>query len=133
MIICFGLSLLQTSGKFQTYFALFLFMIISFYFSQKMIVRIVKMTFQEDKTDTFREIFEHSKVQIRHFPGCIHLELWQDVKQLNIYYTYSLWENNEALEKYRHSDLFNSTWSQTKILFAAKPEAVSLQRLVKID
>jgi quinol monooxygenase YgiN len=51
------------------------------------------------------------------------------VKQPHIYYTYSKWEDEEALENYRRSVLFTTTWAKTKVLFAAKPEAVSLQSI----
>jgi quinol monooxygenase YgiN len=39
--------------------------------------------------------------------------------------THSHWKSEEALEQYRNSDLFQSTWSTVKPLFAARPEAHS--------
>jgi quinol monooxygenase YgiN len=98
-----------------------------------MIVRIVKMTFLHEQTNVFMAIFERSKSLIRHFPGCSHLELLQDTRHLHIFYTYSYWSDEEALENYRQSDLFKSTWAQTKVLFAAKAEAVSLSRIAQIE
>lgn len=90
-----------------------------------MIVRIVRMTFVPEKTEAFLEIFNGSKSKIRSFPGCHHLELWQDTSAPEVFTTYSHWENEEALEKYRHSELFKNTWAKTKVLFAAKPVAWS--------
>lgn len=81
------------------------------------------MTFQPGKTEDFIAIFEASKLKIRGMPGCHHLELW---RRDNIFFTYSIWENEEALNNYRHSELFKDTWSRTKALFADKPEAWSL-------
>lgn len=92
-----------------------------------MIKRIVKMTFQADKVDTFVGIFMEKKKHIRHFPGCHHLELFRDVKQTEIFFTYSYWDNEAALNAYRHSDLFRSTWADTKALFADKPQAWSVE------
>jgi len=95
-----------------------------------MIKRIVKMTFREDAVQTFRaDVFEHSKDRIRAFPGCLHMELLQNLKQPNVLFTLSFWENEEALEAYRQSELFQTTWAKTKVLFAEKAEAWSLEIL----
>jgi len=48
-------------------------------------------------------------------------------------YTYSIWENEEALEVYRQSELFQNVWSQTKVLFQGKPQAFSLDRLTVVE
>jgi heme-degrading monooxygenase HmoA len=37
----------------------------------------------------------------------------------------SFWETEEALELYRSSELFRSTWAKTKLLFDEKPQANS--------
>ncbi|MGV3557780.1 putative quinol monooxygenase [Larkinella arboricola] len=92
-----------------------------------MLVRIVRMAFQEGKTDDFRAIFDASKQRIRAFPGCLHLELLRDLDQPTVYVTYSHWESPEALEQYRRSDLFRATWAATKALFADRPTAFSME------
>ena len=53
------------------------------------------MTFEPEKLATFLEIFEQSKNKIR------------------------------AMNQYRDSELFKTTWAKTKVLFAAKPLAFS--------
>jgi len=90
------------------------------------LIRIVKMTFKEEDVETFRHIFEERKERIASFPGCSKLELLNDK---NIFFTYSAWDDVEALEKYRSSELFQSTWSLTKKLFAAKAEAWSVRKV----
>lgn len=90
-----------------------------------MLIRIVRMTFHEDKVGDFLRIFEESKHKIRAFPGCSHLELYQDYNATHIFSTYSYWDNEEAINKYRNSDLFKSVWSDTKALFAEKTMAFS--------
>ncbi|WP_420148971.1 putative quinol monooxygenase [Spirosoma sp.] len=94
-----------------------------------MLVRIVRMTFQEDKLDDFQRIFDNSKYQIRAFPGNHHLELLRDPDQPTIRMTYSLWESTQALEAYRQSDLFRTTWAATKALFAERAVAFSGEKL----
>jgi quinol monooxygenase YgiN len=70
-------------------------------------------------------IFHQSKERIRNFEGCHHLELWQDLDTPNVFTTHSHWQGVEALEQYRQSDLFKTTWAATKVLFADKPQAFS--------
>ena len=93
-----------------------------------MIKRIVKMTFREESVDTFlQDVFEHSKDRIRAFPGCRHMELLRNLRHPTILFTLSIWEDEAALEAYRRSELFQTTWAKTKILFAEKAEAWSVE------
>ena len=97
-----------------------------------MIVRIVKMVFKSEKTNDFIEVFENSKEKIRGFEGCLHLELLQEKTEGNTFFTYSYWENENCLEKYRNSELFKSTWAKTKVLFNAKPEAWTVNKAYEL-
>ena len=94
-----------------------------------MLIRIVKMTFEADKVEAFLQIFAASSPLVRAFPGCRHLELWQDRKQPNVLFTHSHWEHEAALEAYRQSELFQTTWARTKALFSDKAAAWSVDRL----
>lgn len=98
-----------------------------------MFVRIVKLTFQEDKIEAFLANFEEIKQQIRNFEGNEFLELYQDKHDARIFFTYSYWRDEEALEKYRKSALFNEVWTYTKSLFADKPEAWSVNKLATLE
>jgi quinol monooxygenase YgiN len=97
-----------------------------------MLIRIVRMTFRPEEVEAFLKNFEANKLAIRNSPGCRHLELWQDDHQKNIFMTYSHWESEEALNKYRDSELFKSVWSFTKALFAEKPQAFSTKKLQEV-
>ena len=96
-----------------------------------MLIRIVRMTFQTEKTEEFLEIFEQSKQKIRAMQGCSFLELWQDLDAANVFITRSHWDSVEDLNHYRDSELFKNTWSKTKVLFAEKPLAFSSQVVSK--
>ena len=98
-----------------------------------MIKRVVRMEFAADKVETFLELFEATKSQIRHFPGVQHLELHRDAGNHNVYYTYSIWDGEASLEAYRVSPLFASVWSRTKVLFAGRPQAFSLEQVMVVD
>jgi len=92
-----------------------------------MIKRIVKMTFRPEAVDQFLKIFDESSPHIRAFEGCHHLELWRCKDPGNIFFTYSFWKDEAALDAYRHSDLFRGTWRRTKQLFDDRPEAWSVE------
>ena len=98
-----------------------------------MLIRIVRMTFQEEKVAAFLANFENHKKSIRNFPGCEHLELWQDENQKNIFTTYSHWKSEKALNQYRDSELFKSVWAFTKALFEEKPIAFSSKILEEVQ
>jgi quinol monooxygenase YgiN len=91
-----------------------------------MIFRVVRMTFRPEACEEFQAIFDRSKSQIRSFEGCKHLELWRDAQVSNVFLTFSHWHNEAALEAYRQSALFRTTWAATKVLFAAPPLAFSV-------
>lgn len=90
------------------------------------LLRIVRMDFSPEKVSGFMEVFNASKQKIRAFPGCLYLALHTDLHHENVKYTYSLWESEEALNLYRHSELFKTTWAATKVLFQSKAQAFSL-------
>lgn len=94
-----------------------------------MIVRIVKMIFETSETDAFQQVFERNKSKIKGFEGCEFLELYRDENNKDIFFTYSHWKDEAALENYRNSSFFKEVWSETKKLFAAKPEAWSLAKV----
>jgi len=98
-----------------------------------MIIRIVKLTFKENGAEEFLRLFNERKKEIRHFPGCIHLEVWREEENSNVLFTYSHWENVDALNRYRFSDFFKDTWSKAKPLFAEKAQAWSTVREIVVE
>ena len=90
------------------------------------------MEFQEDKIASFLANFEAVKHNIRHFKGCLHLELWRDKHRPTIFFTYSKWERESDLENYRTSDIFKSVWATTKPMFRSKAKAWSINTLYSL-
>ena len=75
-----------------------------------MIIRIVRMHFNEESIETFLEIFQKHKNAIRKVKGCTHLELLTDVNHPNVYTTPNDWKRaSDLLEAYRNSDLFKGS------------------------
>jgi autoinducer 2-degrading protein len=87
------------------------------------------MHFEASRTEEFLEMFSEVREKIRGFEGCEHLELYRDQSHSNVYFTYSIWDSAEHLDKYRYSELFKTTWTKTKAMFAQKAEAWSLERV----
>ncbi|WGD34287.1 antibiotic biosynthesis monooxygenase [Olleya sp. YS] len=98
-----------------------------------MLVRIVKLSFEDAHIDTFLANFETVKHKIRGFEGNQLLELYRDKHNSNVFFTYSYWNDESDLENYRNSDLFKSIWAKTKPLFNAKPEAWSVDKMVSLQ
>jgi len=82
-----------------------------------------------DKCADFLEHFHQYRDAIASSEGCMHLELWKDHDQENVFMTYSWWKNNDSLNSYRKSDLFREVWTQTKQWFADSPQAFSAERM----
>ena len=91
-----------------------------------MIVRLVKLTLSSGRIAAFLEYFHASEEAIRSFPGCTELKLFRDEQNATVYFTYSTWKSANALDAYRHSDLFRTTWEKAKTCFSGPPEAWSL-------
>lgn len=94
-----------------------------------MITRIVKMTFHPEKIDEFVAIYRKYRTFIKNAEGCTHVELLQDQHKKNTFFTYSHWENESFLEKYKNSTIFGEVWPQTKALFSEKPKAWSTHKI----
>lgn len=87
--------------------------------------RVVRMTFRSETVAEFLELFSVVEPDIRRQPGCMHVELMRDVQWPNAFATFSIWESEAALDAYRQTPFFRTTWSRTKSLFAAPPRAES--------
>lgn len=91
-----------------------------------MLIRIVKLTFQEDKISDFLSFFDTINTRVSTFENCYGMRLLQDIKNPNIVFTYSHWKDEKALNNYRDSELFQGVWSTIKPWFAARAEAWSV-------
>ncbi len=94
-----------------------------------MFIRIVKLTFETSKVESFLENFNKNKNEIRNFDGCRLLEIYRDKNNRDVFFSYSYWESEEHLNAYRNSDFFKSVWEKTKILFSDKPMAWSVDKI----
>lgn len=87
------------------------------------------MSFELEKVEKFKSIYELNWHKIKGFEGCLHVELLQDRSSPSIFFTYSNWESEKHLNNYRDSIVFKTVWASTKVLFNQKPEAWTLNVL----
>ncbi|MBT8253027.1 MAG: antibiotic biosynthesis monooxygenase [Bacteroidia bacterium] len=97
-----------------------------------MLIRLVKMSFNDHDVADFLKMFDDSKEKIRRFDGCNGLELYRDKDNPNQFFTYSYWVSEGHLEAYRRSELFRKVCGSTKILFNDSPEAWSVDKIVSL-
>lgn len=90
-----------------------------------MILRIVKMKFNEEGQKVFPEIYFRTKPFILQCEGCYSVELLKDNKDPTTISTMSIWKDEESLNNYRNTELFNETWKKVKTYFKDKPQANS--------
>ncbi|MDN3643408.1 antibiotic biosynthesis monooxygenase family protein [Lutimonas halocynthiae] len=98
-----------------------------------MLVRIVKMTFADEKIDDFQNRFHSIKEKIINFEGCQLLELYQDKENPAIFFTYSYWNSEDDLDRYRKSSFFKEVWTDTRKMFTEKAEAWSVDKIVSLN
>jgi quinol monooxygenase YgiN len=92
-----------------------------------MLTRIVKMTFEPENIPSFERLFKAAEKGIRAFPGCLKVTLLQDINDPSVFFTYSHWESEAALDAYRESEFFKGVWGKTRSLFSERPSAWSVQ------
>jgi quinol monooxygenase YgiN len=94
-----------------------------------MIIRIVKLTFRPEESETFKKYFVTVDDMIRNQPGCQLLQAWQARHQPNIFFTYSLWDSEEDLNNYRASEFFGIFWKTVKPWFGEKAETWTFDKI----
>lgn len=97
-----------------------------------MIIRIVKLTMRKEEVNTFKNYFSTVCETIRNQEGCTLLQAWQDINQPEIFFTYSLWKQEEDLNRYRDSEFFLQFWKTVKPWFGAKAEVWSFDKIVDL-
>ena len=85
------------------------------------------MEFQEVELDYFLALFESIKLKVNDTEGCTGMKLLYSEEQPNVVFTYSIWENVEALNAYRNSPFFKDMWADIKPRFSKPAKAWSLK------
>jgi (4S)-4-hydroxy-5-phosphonooxypentane-2,3-dione isomerase len=90
-----------------------------------MMIRLVKMTVPPGRAEEFERLYATVRERVLSAPGCRKLELYRDLRDSGIFFTWSLWDDEPALEAYRKSEIYRSVWPKLKAFFSSKAEAWS--------
>lgn len=94
-----------------------------------MLIRIVTMSIKNDCFTSFEVAFDQVREAIAAFDGCLEVRMLKGLDNPGIYTTVSKWTGRKALEHYRESELFRSTWSTVKPMFSGRAHAESYREL----
>lgn len=103
------------------------------YYFRTMIVRIVELSLQPDKLVQSKILLEEVAPKVRAMKGCSFLEILDDIHDESRFTTYSYWDSEEDLNRYRDSETFVNFWKALKPNFKAKARAWSSERLVRYE
>lgn len=92
-----------------------------------MILRIVKIKIDEVKIDTFKLFMKNLRNEKLRLKGCLHFDYFHEKKNKNIYYTYTIWENEKHLNQYKKSELFKKVISTLNSLSIEEPRAWTIE------
>lgn len=89
-------------------------------------IRIVKLSLHAENGPAFESFFAETKPFITSMPGCKSVRLLKG-DDAGLYFTYSEWEHQEALDAYRNHPEFLVIWRKTKSWFQIPAEAWSVE------
>ena len=89
-----------------------------------MVIRIVSLKCKPEDIDAFRLLLHKSSPRVRQFPGCLSLQIVNDITDPTGFFTISAWRDVDALEAYRTSPLFEQVWPRIKA-FLREPARAS--------
>ena len=84
------------------------------------LTRILKLSISSTKHVTFKQFFGDKREIILSFKGRKHVELLKST--FDIYFTFSIWDDETSLNGYRNSIPFEKFWTKTKTFFSGKLE-----------
>ena len=91
------------------------------------------MEFEPARAEEFNNYVKTIVDKIASMPGCHKVYVLRDINNTNIFFTYSYWDDQEALDKYRNSELFKEVWGKTKLMFSKKAEAWSTEIIAESE
>jgi len=96
-----------------------------------MILRIVKMEVDPHKIEIFNMFMNNLTDEKSRLEGCVHHDFFCDKKFINVYYSYTIWENVLNLKKYKKTPLFKEVVKTLKSLCMNEPYAWTVENLIK--
>lgn len=96
-----------------------------------MIQRLVKFTIRNGKEADFLKLCENSKLDFLEHTngGCMEYKLWQDTRVSSIFFSLTIWKNQEAIDFYHHSTHCSNFWKNVVDVSALSPEVFVLKNV----
>ena len=94
-----------------------------------MITRIVKMTVDEKNVGDFRKYFENYNQQIMQVDGCHHHDFLEDKNDPTTFFTYTTWETERQIERYRRSEMHRLHKEKMKEFYAKDDIAWTVEKI----
>ncbi len=88
-----------------------------------MITRLVEMELRPEAVAEFMALYGAARATIAGQPGCRSVVLVQAADASTRFATWSVWDDEAALEGYRTSAFFRSFWPRVRALFAQPARA----------
>ena len=96
-----------------------------------MILRIVKMEVDPQKLEIFNHFMKNLNEEKVKLEGCVHHDHFPEKKFVNVYYSYTIWENVNYLKKYKKSPLFKEVVKTLKSLCMTEPYAWTVENIIE--
>ncbi len=94
-----------------------------------MILRVVKMKVDTNKVELFERFMNNLREEKLNLDGCLHFDYFHEKGNLNIYYSYTIWESDKHFRVYKKSDLFKEVTSTLNALCQIEPMAWTIENV----
>jgi|GEM_PF-2597853 hypothetical protein len=94
-----------------------------------MILRVVKMKVNEHKLTAFRMFMDNLYDEKLRMSGCLHFDYFEEKRNSNVFYSYTIWENIKFLKEYKKSDLFKEVVQTLRYLCSEEPQAWTIENV----
>lgn len=71
----------------------------------------------------FKQTLKDYQKALKEQKGCMHLDMFSDKKEKDIFYSYTIWDNDTNLKKYRKSALYKELSGKILPLCDKEPKA----------
>jgi hypothetical protein len=94
-----------------------------------MILRVVKMVVDQNKIDIFNNFMSNLSTEKEGMDGCVHHDFFSNKQFRNVFYSYTIWESEKYLNKYRKSMLFKEVTTTLRSLCLSEPAAWTVENV----
>lgn len=94
-----------------------------------MILRVVKLKVESKKIEAFNLFMNNLHDEKLKLPGCLHFDYFHEKKNLNVYYIYTIWENEKFFRQYKKSELFKEVATTLKCFCSEEPQAWTIENV----